>query len=182
MSALIQPIGCVNMLGLHSFPMPPFFLEGASQTWVEGNPLILASGLVTIAGTNPQTALIGIAAAKASGITDNPVPFIPFLPNLIFEISIDGAEGGGNAPGTGSLTQANVGTQYGITLDTASGNWYLDTSKTTVGTNTVMTLLGFQTQPTTTTSYSGVVNGRALVHFNSMVETGGTATALTIWA
>lgn len=182
MAAVIQPISAVGMLGLYSMPIPPFFVEGTSQSWIAGNPLILASGVVTVAGTDPQALLIGIAMAKASGTAGTAVDFVPFLPNIIFEISVDGAAVGGAAPGTGHLAQSNVGTQYGITVDSTSGSWYLDTSKTTIGTNTVLTLIGFQTQPNSTANYSAVVNGRALVHFNQMsIDSSNKAYPLTIW-
>lgn len=50
--------------------------------------------------------------------------------DTIFEIQCDASTGS-----VYTLTQANVGTQYGITID-AGGTMYLDIAKTTVGTNT----------------------------------------------
>ena len=55
----------------------------------------------------------------------------------IFEIQVDASSGG-----TYALTQANLGTQYGITID-AGGTCYLDIAKTTVGTNTAAQVVGF---------------------------------------
>ena len=162
MAANIQPIAAVATLGLYSLPMPPNFLEKGSATFVKGNPLILSSGLVDIAGANPTSGILGIATANASGTANTQVGFVAAVPNVIFEISIDGAASNSNAPGTGSLAQSAVGNIYGITEDEASENWYLDTSKS--GSNQCVRLIGFQFNAAGT-SDAGVVNGRALVVF-----------------
>lgn len=57
--------------------------------------------------------------------------------DTIFELQVDASSGG-----TYALTQANLGTQYGITID-AGGTCYLDIAKTTVGTNTCAQVVGF---------------------------------------
>lgn len=165
MAAVIQPIALAEMLGYHSQPIMPVQFEGASQTYKKGCPLIYSSGKVITATSTPTSGLIGIAASAATGTTSAQVLVIPFLKSLVFEISIDGTLSNSNAPGTGSLTTANIGTTYAITLDAASGNFYLVTS----GGTAVCTLLGFQTNTTngvtTGAGDSGVVNGRALVSF-----------------
>ena len=55
--------------------------------------------------------------------------------DTIFEIQCDASTGG-----VYGLTQANVGTQYGVTID-AGGTMYLDIGKTTVGTNTCLQVI-----------------------------------------
>lgn len=57
--------------------------------------------------------------------------------DTLFEIQVDASSGA-----TYALTQANLGTQYGITID-AGGTCYLDIAKTTVGTNTCAQVVGF---------------------------------------
>lgn len=52
--------------------------------------------------------------------------------DTIFEIQCDASTGG-----VFTLTQANVGSQFGATID-AGGTMYLDIGKTTVGTNTCL--------------------------------------------
>lgn len=49
----------------------------------------------------------------------------------------------GNASGGGSITplQTDIGVQYGLTAD-ANGHWYVDKNKSTVGTNTVLEIVG----------------------------------------
>lgn len=163
MAANIQAIGLVSMLGLYSAPMLPDQVEGSSQTFNKGTPLVWSSGKIVAASANP-TAIVGISAAAGQNVTTSPACLVVAIrPNCIFEITIDGAASGGNAPGTGSLTQANIGTTYGITKDGTSGNWYLDTSKNAA--NQVCTLIGFQTNISNGTNDAGVVNGRALVVF-----------------
>ena len=106
MSAVIQPIACVYGMGVNAVgPMMPAQLEGTSQTFIPGCPLIYSSGLIVTATATPTSGLIGIAAGKASGTANTPVSVIPFLKNLIFEISIDGTLSNSNAPGTGVASQ-----------------------------------------------------------------------------
>jgi hypothetical protein len=54
--------------------------------------------------------------------------------DTIFRAQTDNDTGAATTP-----TQANVGTQYGLTVD-ANGYWYVDFAKTTVGTNTVLVM------------------------------------------
>jgi hypothetical protein len=162
LAANIQPIALVSTFGLHSLPLIPDQVEGASQTFKKGTPLVWSSGLLVAAGTTPTSGLVGISCAAGQNVTTSPAcQIIPFLKSLIFEITIDGTLSSSNAPGTGSLTQANVGTTYAITKDAASGLFYLVTS----GGTAVCTLLGFQTNINNGTNDAGVVNGRALVSF-----------------
>jgi hypothetical protein len=56
--------------------------------------------------------------------------------DTIFTAMTDNNTGSATTP-----TQANVGTQYGMTVD-ANGYWYVDFAKTTVGTNTVVVMTG----------------------------------------
>ncbi len=162
MAAIIQPIALVSMLGLYSDPILPGQVEGSSQTFKKGVPLVWSSGKIVEASANP-TAIVGISSGPGQNLTTSPgCNVIPVLKSLVFEISIDVASGG-NAGGTGSLTTANIGTTYGITKDGASSQWYLDTAKNAA--NQVLTLIGFQTNATSGSNDSGVVNGRGLVIF-----------------
>jgi hypothetical protein len=75
----------------------------------------------------------------------------------IFRVQVDN----NNFSGGGSATplQADIGVQYGLTVD-ASGHWYLDKAKVTVGTNTVMTVV--QIDPIT----GSIVNGAVYAKFS----------------
>ena len=56
--------------------------------------------------------------------------------DTIFRAQTDNNTGAATTP-----TIANIGTQYGMTVD-ANGYWYVDFAKTTVGTNTVVVMVG----------------------------------------
>lgn len=56
--------------------------------------------------------------------------------NTVFRGQTDNNTGAATTP-----TLANIGTQYGLTVD-ANGHWYVDFAKTTVGTNTVLVMIG----------------------------------------
>lgn len=57
-------------------------------------------------------------------------------PDTIFSGQTDNSTGAATTP-----TQANVGTQYGMTQD-VNGYWYIDFAKITPGTNTVALMVG----------------------------------------
>ncbi len=57
-------------------------------------------------------------------------------PDTIFSGQTDNNGGGATIP-----TIANIGTQYGMTVD-ANGYWYVDFGKVTAGTNTVVVMTG----------------------------------------
>lgn len=71
--------------------------------------------------------------------------------DTIFEIQCDASSGA-----VYTLTQANVGTQYGVTID-AGGTMYLDIGKTTVGTNTCVQVVGLNPIDTGTNNRAHVV-------------------------
>jgi hypothetical protein len=68
--------------------------------------------------------------AMGTPVTDGRTLVAVANSDTIFEIQCDASSGA-----VYTLTQANVGTQYGVTID-AGGTMYLDIGKTTVGTNT----------------------------------------------
>lgn len=57
--------------------------------------------------------------------------------DTIFEAQFDDA---GGTPVNAVTSKAMIGKQFGLTLD-ATGHWYVDFAKTTVGTNTVVTVV-----------------------------------------
>lgn len=155
MSANIKPIRVAYMEGTWG-PPTETAPEAATQSFLAGAPLVNSSGQLAQAATNP-TAIIGIALGQASGVQATPVQYTPALPdNLLFEVSVDGALSGGDAPGTGSLPASALFSTYGISQDGASENWYLDTSKSSA--NQVMRVQGFKDP-------AGTVNGRVYVRF-----------------
>lgn len=70
----------------------------------------------------------------------------------IFEGQIDNATGANY-----TLLAADIGTEFGLTIDTAT-HWYIDRNKTTVGVNTVVQIIG-------TTIDGFIANARVLFKF-----------------
>jgi hypothetical protein len=133
--------------------------EGATQSFLSGAPLVNLGGALIQATSTESAAyagLIGIAYGNASGVSGTDVPYCPLNPDTIsFEITVDGAPSGGNAPGTGSLAANGLFGQYGIVQDAASKNWYMDYTNTTYK---AVTVVDFIDPP-------GTVNGRVRVRF-----------------
>lgn len=144
-------------------------IEESGQTFLPGTPVSIASGDGGVQAWNGSTIAYGIAGfskefAHNLGSTGSipiasnpgPQPGSAIVPNETSALSItrpffqDGRIGFEVAdPDTvflaqvgpsQSVTNANVGIQYGMTKD-SDNHWYVDTTKTTVGTNTVCTIV-----------------------------------------
>lgn len=74
--------------------------------------------------------------ALGTPITDGRTLVFIAESDSIFEAQVDASSGA-----TYALTQANIGQQFGLTLD-AGGTCYIDIAKTTVGTNTAVIVVG----------------------------------------
>lgn len=137
---------------------PVMFATGNVQAWdgttvtagVAGVALEDAHNLAT-AGAGAPTAFTTVGF-PGTGITFGRVPNQPAAVNIpegapfslgmltfavanldtIFRGQTDNNAGTATTP-----TAANIGTQYGLSVD-ANGRWYVDFGKTTVGTNTVV--------------------------------------------
>lgn len=139
--------------------------EAATQTFLAGTPVALnASGnVIAWAGvivTNLVGAIIGIAknpgkslttAGTPKQITQGSVPNQPLAQNIqrpffdpdgatLLEVADPDTIFQGQVGPAQSVTQANVGVPYGITIDT-DNHWYVDTAKVTVGTNTAVMIV-----------------------------------------
>jgi hypothetical protein len=108
-------------------------LEGTSQSWKVGAPLVNSAGYLVEAstGTTGYAGLIvGFALAPASGTQGTDVMFVPAISTLSFSGTVDGTLSNSNAPGTGSVAQSGVWAGIGLQKDAASGYWYLCTTGT----------------------------------------------------
>lgn len=137
-------------------------LEAATQTFLAGTPVALnASGnVIAWAGVIYATtvgAIIGVAknpgkslttAGTPKQITQGSVPNQPLAQNIqrpyfdpdgatLLETADPDTIFQGQVGPAQSVTQANIGVQYGLTIDT-DGHWYVDTAKVTAGTNTAV--------------------------------------------
>ena len=124
--ARINP-SAVGRAGLSSTPI----WEGeekASETFKLGALLINSSGFLTEASADPDN-LIGVAVRAGQNGTSNGDKrsrFVPCLPHIIFNMSIDDASDLGN----GAYVDADMWKDYGVAKD-SDGKWYVDKSETT---------------------------------------------------
>lgn len=132
MAAKIQPIAPDIMNGAWQ-EVVRHGIEGTSQTWKVGAPLVLSSGKLIEAttSTSAKSGIIGFAYAAATGVASSDVPYCPPASHMItFQGTVDGTLSSSNAPGTGTLTQANMFTGGTLQKDAASGLWFLCNSAT----------------------------------------------------
>lgn len=136
--------------------------EDESETFLRGAPVMLNAGgfVVVWDGTVTADEVIGIAAEDASNLTTEGVPkHLTFgsVPNQSSAVNIprgaplnDGRCGvflardnvvfkGQINPSGQSLTQADIGAEYGLTID-SDNNWYVDKTKT--GANAMVKIVG----------------------------------------
>lgn len=129
--------------------------DGATVTaGIYGISLEFAHNLATN-GAGAPTAF-GIVGFPGTGTTFGSVPYQPSAVNIpegapaslgyinVAEANLDTiftAQTDNNTGAATTPTIANIGTQYGMTID-ANGYWYVDFAKTTVGTNTVLVMVG----------------------------------------
>jgi len=84
-----------------------------------------------------QPAAVNIAVGAP--IADGRALFESSVDNNIFEATYDNSTG--TVAANWTPTQAQIGTQFGLTID-ANGQWYVDGGKATAGTNTVVVMVG----------------------------------------
>lgn len=136
-------------------------IEEATQTFLQGTPVMLAAdgGVEAWNGSTIAYGIAGFSLSAASNLTTLGVAkTLTFgsVPNessavniprgaplndgrVDFEVSTPDTIFRGQVGPSQTVTAANVGVQYGMTID-SDGHWYVDTTKTTVGTNTVCTV------------------------------------------
>lgn len=114
-----------------------------------------APGATPTYGTVPnQSSAVNIPSGAT--FVDGNTLVAAAVADTIFEGMVDN-----NTGSSFTASIANVGVEYGLTID-SSGNWYVDLGKSTVGTNTVVTIVGlnpnyFASGSTTTQIANGLV-------------------------
>lgn len=98
--------------------------------------------------------------AVGAPITDGRTLLESAVDNNIFEATFDSSTG--TVAANYTPTQAMIGTQFGLTVDT-SGQFYVDNGKTTAGTNTVVVMVGIN--PIDQTAIGGIYIVNARVRF-----------------
>lgn len=129
------------------------FPEGASQTFKRGELLILIltadkGNKVGIASADPTTdrAVVGFAAADASGVEGTMIPVWLATPEAEFVLHCESA---------GTIDNDDVSVQYGVVRDGTNVIWRVDRTESTAKLFTVLQLLDAH----------GDVNGRFVVKF-----------------
>lgn len=154
--SLLQPISVAMGMGAWQGELGVPGIEAASQTYKQGAPLVNSSGKLVEASANP-TAIIGIALAAATGVTNTQVLYYPAIQDgYFFLISIDKASAQGGALAV--LAATTIYSTFGITKDATTGFWYLDVDKSAA--NQVCRVMGF---PTSTPA--ATVNGQCYIQW-----------------
>lgn len=123
-------------------------------------------GTIQTYGSVPnQTSAVNIAVGAP--ITDGRTLMESSVDNNIFEATFDSSTGTVAANYTPLQTQ--IGTQFGLTVDT-SGQFYVDNSKTTAGTNTAVVMVGINPIDQTSTGGVYIVNARVRFQFLSAIR------------
>lgn len=107
-------------------------------------PMQPFTGVGAVAGTFGSVPNQSSAKNIAHGapINDGRVGFIILTPSIIFAATF------GNNGNTATPANTDVGKQYGLTIDSGSNFWYVDKNKSTVGTNTLLTVVGLDPRDT----------------------------------
>lgn len=131
----VRPLTIAPQMVTGGTVAPQVGYVGSTQTFKEGSPLILSSQQLVIGTTTPTSGLVGMAAQDAPTVQGAAVQYYPFLPGLILEATLAGAASLATVLAAATHLQLAVG----LTLVTASGFWYADTSVTTCA-----TIIGFK--------------------------------------
>lgn len=133
-------------------------VAGGSGTGIAGISLAFGNNLGSD-GAGAPTTLSSSVGAPGAAVTFGKVPFQPSAVNIprgapfvdgrqIFSAAVDETIFIGQvdnsafaAPADATPVQADIGKEFGMTKD-ATGHWYVDRAKTTVGTNTVVVIIG----------------------------------------
>ena len=121
-----------GILGVSLIPASNLATNGAGAPTNFGQ--ITGTGAIQTYGYVPNQPN-GVNIALGTPITDGRTLVALANSDTIFEIQCDASSGA-----TYGLTQANVGTQYGVSID-GNGTMYLDIAKVTVGTNTCLQVI-----------------------------------------
>lgn len=124
-----------------------------------------APGSPTTYGTVPnQTSAVNIPAGAT--FSDGRTVVAKAVPTTVFRGQVDNSAGNTSTDWTATI--ANVGKQYGATQSSGDGSWYVDLGKSTVGTNTVLTIVALDPDTMATGSAtSGIANGNVYFTFTN---------------
>lgn len=99
----------------------------------------------------------GVNIAVGAPISDGRTLMESSVDNNVFEATFDSSTG--TVAANYTPTQAMIGTQFGLTVD-ANGQFYVDNGKVTAGTNTVVVMVGINSNDQTATGGTYIINAR----------------------
>lgn len=120
----VRQLDHFNAPGMTSVPIRTNGVEAAGQDWIAGSPLIRSSGKLAEGAEDLTANVIGFASSDASGTTDHAVSYIPAVPGIEFEATLENGSTGDHA-----LAQTDMDVAYGLAV-TAAGLWYIDQAET----------------------------------------------------
>lgn len=135
------------------------FPEAASQTFKRGYPVILDSASnenrIKVSGNSPTAAIVGIAAADASGVTGTMIPVWLAQPELKFQ---------GRTVAADAIDFSDIGTARAIKAHASLAVWVVDTSD--AGNDSVV--VEFYQNPITNAllTAEGDLEGLVIFHFD----------------
>lgn len=110
-----------------------YFPEGASQSFKRGHLVILSSGKLVKAASDPSAnTVVGVAAEDASGVTDRKIGVY---------VGTEDAEFVGRVQNTQATAITQVGAQYGVVLDATYDIFRVDIGETSTKVVTVTEIL-----------------------------------------
>ena len=114
-------------------------LEGASQTFKKGSPIIFTSGYAVTGGSNPGD-IVGFAEEAGENNSTAGAKKVRVLladGGQVFEGTF------ANNGDAVALAQTDLGLDYGLTAQAVTGLWYVD-KNITAGANARVTIVGFR--------------------------------------
>jgi hypothetical protein len=105
------------------------------------NPVVGLGAAVGTFGNVPNQASAKNISHGAP-LNDGRVGVVLLGPQVLFSATF------GNNGNTATPAATDVGKNYGLTIDSGSNFWYVDKNKSTVGTNTVLTVVGLDPRDT----------------------------------
>lgn len=147
------------ILGIAAIPAFNYAVTGASAPQPPYGPIGFPGGTPTFGSVPNQSSAVNLLHGSpfANGLSLVQQAY----EDTIFEAMVDAS-----SASTFNATNTNIGAQFGLSKD-SSNLWYVDLAKTTVGTNTCLTILSLNPfDYASGSNVNGIVNGRVRFRFN----------------
>lgn len=123
-----------HVTGLDLAPYKRYIEEGATQTYVQGAPVVLTGGLI-VEGANPATAVLGFAQrpGRNAAAGANLAEVVPFHDGIYFYANFlaTGGAGGNNVFATADLGGSYRIAKANVHYDGGGAMWFVEDTGTT---------------------------------------------------